>query len=100
MRRSFISGLLLLVALLLGCNDQVTTLTGFACASCTNVDGVITNLGPTESVEACQEYGEEYRCGGAELLRAGECGGTIETNATCIVAECLDDPSEGCPVTE
>ena len=97
MRGTLLVGLMLIAGSLTGCNDQVTTLTGFVCASCTNIDGVITNLGPTESLEACQEYGDEYQCAGAEFLREGECGGTIETNATCIVANCLEDPTDGCP---
>ena len=97
MRGTLLLGFMLVAGSLTGCNDQVTTLTGFVCASCTNIDGVITNLGPTASVEACQEFGAEYQCAGAELLREGECGGTIDTNASRIVAECLDDPSDGCP---
>ena len=97
MRGWLIGGLLTIAASAVGCNDQVTSLFGAACASCTNENGVITNLGPSASPEACQEWGAENRCAEAELLREGQCGGDLTSNATCVVAACADDPSAGCP---
>lgn len=100
MRGWLVGSFLVIVFSAGGCNDQVTSLFGAACAPCTNEEGVITNFGPSASPEACAQWGAENQCTSAELLRQGECGGDLESSATCIVAACVDDPSAGCPGLE